>query len=198
MRSTGFTLAELLISMAVCGLISTFAIQKVLVALEDSNRRAVFKETIATLQGLQDEGMNTGAMTGANFGTYFLSKLNAVKVCSANSTSEGCWTPGVQGTPPFETTQPGLILANGAQVVGFDNCCAPPLSGRVAGEHSNRVVLDWNGLKGPNQLVADQFHLLLCFGTSTCTVFVPSPIRPGQILPTNAAEVIPYQEIFIR
>jgi prepilin-type N-terminal cleavage/methylation domain-containing protein len=57
--SLGFTLAELLIALGILGVIATFAIPKILVAQQDTKRKAVLKETMAALQNMIWEGVQT-------------------------------------------------------------------------------------------------------------------------------------------
>ena len=49
--SLGFTLAELLISLAILGVIATFTIPKILTSQQNSQKAAVTKEVIAMISG---------------------------------------------------------------------------------------------------------------------------------------------------
>ncbi len=154
----GFTLAELLIALMILGEIATFTIPKILSSQQNAQRKAIFKESISAIS----EALNTGFMSGeldppTNTSTYFLSKINAVKVCDTNSTTQGCWITASQGTPAAEGTEPGLILHNGAVIIGFNNNSDP----------ANGLVVDWNGTTGPNTRGDDQIYVGYC-QTATC------------------------------
>jgi prepilin-type N-terminal cleavage/methylation domain-containing protein len=113
-----FTLAELLISLLILGVIATFTIPKILSASQNNQKNAIFKESISTLAGALDMGLKTGDLDPITNGdTYFLTHINAVTVCNSNSSTQGCWNTTIQGTPSSEYNEPGLILHNGAYVV---------------------------------------------------------------------------------
>src|ERR1051325_8786269 len=86
-----FTLAELLIALAILGVIATFTIPKVLQAMQDNQRKAVFKEVIASLSGINYEGWTTKQLTPSTAQNFILSRVNAVKICNTNAQTEGCW-----------------------------------------------------------------------------------------------------------
>lgn len=169
----GFTLAELLISLAILGVIATFTIPKVISAQQNQQKTAVLKETIAAISGVLMQGLQTGQLDPAsNTDTYFLSNLNAVKLCSTNSETEGCWDVATQGSR-MERDEPGLIMHNGATVVGFND----------SGNPSNGVMIDWNGTAGPNLQGDDQLHIAYCV-TDSCSsgwVYGGGPTKPGAV-----------------
>lgn len=145
----GFTLAELLIALVILGLIATFSIPKVLQSNEDTKKNAIFKETIASLYQVTDSSIREGVFDentdNTTHGPYFLSRLNAVKLCSSDSKSEGCWDQAAQGDIPFDDDAPGVILHNGANIVGFGITTPGDNTGRES------ITIDWNGVAGPNQ-----------------------------------------------
>lgn len=62
-KKLGFTLSELLISLAILGLIAVFAIPKVVQALTEQQLKAAGKEAISTLYSVLFEGWRTGELT---------------------------------------------------------------------------------------------------------------------------------------
>ena len=59
-----------------------------------------------------------------------------------------------------ESGQPGLVMHNGATIIGIDNGCCE-LSPQ---EWCNGMVLDWNGTKPPNLMGDDQILLEVNYG----------------------------------
>lgn len=189
MRENGFTLAELLIALAILGVIATFTIPKVLNSQQDGQKSAVFRETIAALESITISGVQQGELNNSNNGSYILSKLNAVKICDTDSSAQGCWNQGIQGNPNLTVTQPGLIMHNGAFVVGLDDDNSPPV---------NNIYIDYNGLEEPNIVGQDQIYLAICYGAGGCAANIAGsgPKVQGKIGPINAADVTLYEEIF--
>lgn len=152
----GFTLAELLISLAVLGVIATFAIPKVLDSQQDQKREAVMKETYAAMAEIYYLGGLTGEkIVGVDLSSYTLSKLNIIRSCPNNSLTEGCWTHaadlnGSGGACADKRINAGFTLANGATVAGFSD---------AFDDGAFWIQIDWNGPEGPNILADDQFYL---------------------------------------
>lgn len=172
----GFTLSELLISLAILGVIATFTIPKVLQSQQDQHKKAVFKETIAAVNDALYTGLLTGELTKGlngcdsdeyNYAPYIASKLNAVKLCPNQSGAEGCWTQAIPDAA--QLNQPGFVLHNGLTVAGLEKC-------EVEGNNT-WFIMDWNGAASPNLEGNDQLWLRFCSGTGC-----PSSIRQGQIL----------------
>jgi prepilin-type N-terminal cleavage/methylation domain-containing protein len=76
---TGFTLAELLIALAILGVIATFTIPKVLQSQQDTKYKAIAKESVATFaQAYQAYALKQPVTASTNWGN-FLSYVNYVK-----------------------------------------------------------------------------------------------------------------------
>ncbi|MCE3234384.1 MAG: hypothetical protein K0Q50_564 [Vampirovibrio sp.] len=190
-RRGGFTLAELLICLAILAEIATFTIPKMLYAQQSQQKKAVLKETIGSISGVLMLGLQSGQLDPTtNMDTYFLSNLNAVKVCPTNAQTEGCWSVAVQGSR-MEDNEPGLILHSGAVVVGFGDTSNP----------ANGVMIDWNGTAGPNIQGDDQLHIGYCITTSCSSGWVSGggPTRPGAIgvdRNATAADLTLFQSLY--
>ena len=125
----GFTLAELLIALA----IATFTIPKILGNQENTQRKAVFKESIAMLvnacynEAYLNAHPNVQTVTGALNWTSFVSEnINYLRRCNTCHPTIGGW---------------GFYIQNGAYV------------GSASGTADLDTInfdIDWNGAAGPN------------------------------------------------
>jgi prepilin-type N-terminal cleavage/methylation domain-containing protein len=170
LKVSGFTLAELLIALAILGIIATFTIPKVLSSQNNAKRNALFREAIAALNvatyaGVQDRSLVKGASFW-NDDAYLLNSINAFKKCT-NASTGGCWTVS-EPAGVNQITQPGVILANGVAIAGFG-------PSPIANEH-NQVIIDWNGASLPNVEGDDQIVVRLCYGSCV------SGQRPGTVI----------------
>lgn len=184
----GFSLAELLLALLVLGQIAVFTIPKVLTAQQNSQRKAVFKETIATLNEVVYTGVVTGELNGANDHSYIPSHVNAVIVCdSMNSLAGGCWTQPLDGYPnSYAQNETGFLLHNGATFSGLDQA--------DSSDHE-QAHIDWNGATGPNLDGDDQLTIDLCYRTGVCggTRDVAGTVSPWG---ADANSIALYEEIF--
>ena len=99
MRQTGFTLAELLIALAILGVIATFTIPKVLQVQESSEYNAKAKEFAGALSEARQKMLAEGTWNGSTRNSDVWPYLNYVKVESTmlvdawqNSTTMDCST----------------------------------------------------------------------------------------------------------
>jgi prepilin-type N-terminal cleavage/methylation domain-containing protein len=187
-RRYGFTLAEILVVLGVLAIMATFTIPKVLNSIQTKQFNAVLKEDISTLQsityaGVQDRGLSS------NFWNYYASRLNAVKQCDTNSNAQGCFVEASQGGTVQSWNMgngPGFVMHNGSNMVGYFSGGWQVWWG--AGTYVAPILIDANGIAGPNQLGQDQIFLTILYGTGNWTcddVLCGSfgPRRPGTVGP---------------
>jgi prepilin-type N-terminal cleavage/methylation domain-containing protein len=143
LNKTGFTLTELLISLAVLGVIATFTIPKLLNVVGDGPKKAILKETIASIQAAAYQAsIENGVASTADAFNYLAKHLNYVKACPNNTRAEGCRSTNIAPLPAGSSwsDEPGFLLQNGAIVTVYytDNT------------HGTSINIDINGDSAPN------------------------------------------------
>lgn len=181
----GFTLAELLLAIAILGVIAIFTIPKIITSQQTAQKMSLFQEALAALSTITYEGQITRDLTGTIYDTYVLSRVNAVKICSTDADTEGCWT---QATPGGSAEQKGYVLSNGVTVAGLD-------TGSTSGSgYREAFFMDYNGTASPNTEGTDQIRLRACWGSGNCS----AGQRPGTVVaePGQATSITMYETIF--
>ena len=186
----GISLPELLLSLLILANIAAFAIPKVIGTQQAQTNRVILKEVVGMMAGITHQGVLTQELKGSNFQSFFTSRINAVKLCNTNASTQGCWNTAIQGSTGEETS-PGVILATGATIAGINN----------TGSQYDGFIVDANGVQGPNLQGEDQLYLAVCFGPSPCSsVFWDGgkrPSAPGTIGPVGSwASSGLYDELF--
>ncbi len=203
----GFTLAELLIALAILGVIVTFTIPKILNSQTNNQKKAVFKETIAalnqlmylaTLQNLDWSAW--GSIPGCSYGNaycFLTTRMNALKICPSLTDIAPCFAAtDVTGFPIFpgvpSATQ-GVLLANGASIV-LDWTGGSSLG--VVG----RFLVDWNGPVAPNLIGDDQVVLIGAYGPQRLGATYPRPgtaaVAAMGVPAENTKNIALYEQIF--
>lgn len=133
-----FTLAELLIALAIVGVIATFIIPKLLNTQEDTRKKLIFKENIAALSEIIYRGWQDGSIREGRLSDYVLDRLNAIKLCPNHPVTDGCYHT------TFETNTAAAVMHNGSVItdVDWNPDCA---DGCVDG-----FTIDYNGTEEPN------------------------------------------------
>jgi type II secretory pathway pseudopilin PulG len=140
----GFALGELLISVAILGLITIYTIPKILNAQENLKKKAVFKETIAAVQvGVYDQ-VRQGNLT-----------LGVSKCGIADSTAQRSLSETFLNHTSINVSSNKLYLTNGASI------------GHHTGAHLDYHI-DWNGDELPNTTGDDLLILIFrCSSTNS-------------------------------
>jgi prepilin-type N-terminal cleavage/methylation domain-containing protein len=128
----GFTLSELLVSLAVLGLIAGLTVPSVVQSVERGKNRSVMKEDFQVLSAIIQAGVLTGdfdALTSwdivnengsTSLAGYFNSKLNSVRQClTGDFTSQGCLkNPATNGGDDNDSNNHNArwVLPNGSKV----------------------------------------------------------------------------------
>lgn len=110
--NSGFTLAELLISLAILGVIATFTIPKILSSSTNGQNTAVAKEAASMISGAYSAYTLTNGASASTTGGALTSSFNYVSVDNATA-----YAAGAAGSTVLQTCSaalPCLKLHNGA------------------------------------------------------------------------------------
>ena len=133
----GFTLAELLIALAILGMIATFTIPKILNSQQNGQKKAAAKEVASMLSGAYSayqlaQPASTGLKT-KDLTPY----MNYVRLETANQLIDGTVT---EGSLTCNSTSPCLALHNGGKLYFWDESF-----GGTSAAHAIAVTFDPDG-----------------------------------------------------
>ena len=190
-NSSGFTLSELLIALAILGLIATFTIPKVIQSVDASHQRALIKDTYSALNQILYEGHLDGTIRNqADFKAAAIQKLNAVQVCNTNVVTENCASASMWDPNGDDLGQAGFVLPNGAVIYGIDN----------SGFRADVIIVDVNGPAPPNERHEDSWGFVTCYESIFQCGDWPSDgytgrTGPGTLAPTHVSPSV-FEELF--
>lgn len=182
-----FTLAEVLVTLAVIGVVASLTIPTVVKHYQKQQWITKYKQTYsilnqATKMVLSDNG---GVITGAfadeqDSVMYSLYKkyLNIAKSCENINPYGNCFANNyisLRNLPTIVPTLYTIILKNGTSV-SFDAC-----GGTTAAGAYNRFAIDINGQSGPN-IHGKDFHYIYLFND-----FPFDPMKPNGWNMSNAS-----------
>jgi prepilin-type N-terminal cleavage/methylation domain-containing protein len=194
-----FSLAELTITLAILGTLAVSLLPMISNSQAGPRKyTATLKSTMATIEnGL----VSTMGKYQDNIFKMFTTTLKAEKICLLNSATEGCWNTALQTNGNTyvadQASQSGFVLKNGVQIVGLNNSAA------IGSEAEIFMLLDANGVEGPNQLNVDQLFLWLCTSAEDCndmggtTGYLGLNINPLQEYKVTTGGFMPAQETWI-
>jgi len=203
-RQTAFTLAEVLITLLIIGVIASIVIPGLIADTQNAEYKTAWKKAFADFSQAArkmtaDNGGNLGeafpgggtAAGHTNFRNGFLPYLNYIKACTGgNAYAEGCWhnsdawytSSGSPLTGHSAHVYSGIVLNNGTLVSMYLYSTACNYNYTYTNDTCGLVLFDINGFKGPNKVGTDIFGshvlrngVLLPYGTSN-DVFYSSAI----------------------
>ena len=205
-KATAFTLTEILVSLALLGLIVAFAIPKVKHATNEASMRTSYKTTVETVQKIVSNGMINGDFKGlsdfdvatstSGLTTYLGSQMNGIPCESDNTTNPHCqmvWGSGTTASTPVTGTSARWVLPSGVRVwiptaLGVDGLLRFRIDARPDGESTNDSA-------SPD--LADLLELTCNLNDATVT-FLGNPLRPGECKPSDANNQTIFDAIYLR
>jgi prepilin-type N-terminal cleavage/methylation domain-containing protein len=172
----GFTLAEVLITLAVIGVVAMIIIPNMINSTSDTELKTAWKKDFADLSNtyklmIMDNG---GSAKGLFQSTYdikdnFKKYLNYSKDC-ANANVTECFhaagtTKNLNGTTFSDPPNVGLVLSNGTLIgipsSGSDYSGCTTAIGTSTAQSCSYIYIDVNGFKSPNIVGKDIFMVYL-------------------------------------
>lgn len=170
-KKHAFTLAEILIALAVIGIAAAMAVPVLMQNINDNQYKSAWKNTWAGLNQaalsiMIDNNGNMANAMGTDSNTMrdaYGTKMNFVKTCNSGDANAGkCWASSwsyYDGSSPVSSlTQASAILSNGSFIYFVFNTAACTTSITNWGNvQCGAVVVDINGNQGPNKWGRDIF-----------------------------------------
>ena len=166
-KSTGFTLAEVLITLGIIGVVAAMTIPQLVKNTQDYQFKQAWKKQYSVLSAAHKMVVNETPppMGYTDFATGFEKQIKVLKTCTSPMT-QGCWHANnawksfdgtAIATPPNQI-QNGYVLQDGTYLMyfGFQGGYCSPTS-LIDGGTCFVFVVDVNGAKLPNQEGYDIF-----------------------------------------
>ena len=212
MRMSGFTLAEVLITLGIIGVVAAMTMPTLMNSTQGAQYKAAYKKALSAIsQGvtlnvaLDDTNFADTSATalGADFSINKIlsDRMNVVKIGEQSDANNGLYPVNADTTSIIAATNYTFYFNDGS-VFSFPAAavnCTLDETKNTAGLNANcHGIIDVNGSKGPNRVVK-------CDNTATynatvdgCTVTNPTDIYPvvfydSTVLPsTDAARAVLY------
>ncbi|MFH0702425.1 MAG: type II secretion system protein [bacterium] len=171
MNKKGFTLLEVVMTLAIVGAIAAIVYTTVLPKIEDAQHKTEFKETYSVLDQATSriKADNGGSLKGVfpnnnAMRDKYKQYLNTVKSCDAGQAFGNCWhndgsLKWLNGSPITGwNDNAGMILNNGVLLYfGISSPSCTALSGTLLS--CGFILIDVNGWKVPNTIGKDIYGI---------------------------------------
>jgi len=164
-KESGFTLAEVLITLVITGVIATLTIPSLITNLQDAQYKTTLKKTFSDLIQAQKlilvDNVSFKRLMASNqndnFRDLLLSKLSYIKKCDAGSIYGNCWSNIKDVGADGLDDNSAAILTNGSFLTFDydDSTCSEEYDSSSCGY----ITIDVNGIKKPNQVGKDIFGI---------------------------------------
>ena len=158
-KKSGFTLAEVLVTLMVIGIIATITIPTLLQTTNERELKTAWKKTFSDLSqaykliAQENGGSFVGLCATGNHNCLrdkFAANLNVLKTCTTPLTPGNCWhNKEISSFDQILGENSGIIINNGTYIsLDMDSKhCTVILDGML---YCGKIVVDVNGAKGPN------------------------------------------------
>lgn len=168
MKKSGFTLAEVLVTLMIIGVIAAMTIPSLMQSTAQQEYKAAFKKAVSMLNqaitlNYALDGRDGSDYTGASFFDLLTQRLNVMSSVSGSSelyTADGMWFKAT------DTNAAGGCNAN------IDN---PNITSNRCGT----VIVDVNGQKGPNKYTSDTNKI---FDMFTVSIYPQKALPEGETM----------------
>jgi prepilin-type N-terminal cleavage/methylation domain-containing protein len=186
----GFTLAELLITLAILGIIAAFTIPKVLESQRNEKYNAILKETMATVSQAWLLHKNANLLNANTAAPDFAQYMNYINLDTTSELDNAPYDPA--GRKQCDSTNPCVTFANGAKI-WLENTSA---FGGTSNLHFIWILFDpdgqatgrsdsvWLGLYYNGRITLDEFlsvgsntHGIIISTSPACTNCTPDWIQ---------------------
>ena len=173
-KLNGFTLAEVLITLGIIGVVATMTIPTLIKNTQNAEYASAAKKAFSNLSNATNLIVNDNSGDLSNVFSYsnvvdlYAEKMKVIKKCS-NSRTEGCWTYDcLTGPNVLQAAKSGMILNDGTMVTFFfyDVGCNyahghAVIGGTNSPNNCADVYVDTNGAKPPSYIGKDILVFLL-------------------------------------
>lgn len=192
-KKNAFTLAEVLITLMIIGVVAALTIPNLMQAWEEQALKTQFKKTYSTLNQalylvLAENSYNCYyPISGSSvqddckvFWDAMYEKLNVVKRCKNKPLENGCIIPYefMQTTSVCNYYQDSYFYIYADVALLSDGAIISPYAARVVPV----LFIDVNGTKSPNQIGKDVFSIMLVKNKNGNISFPPNDRSGGNVL----------------
>lgn len=193
LRNKGFTLAEVLITLGVIGVIAAITIPTLMNNVQNTKYYSAFEKSYSNLSQitesliLENGDMANVVPSYSSFSQAYLSKAKTIKFCPSATAIGDCWAPTLlrlDGNTDFMSgfAMDTIVFADGsaAAIREWSYDCSSSLSGLSDG--CFEIFLDTNSTSPPNKWGRDIF---LFIGTKNKLYARGTPGLAQEWVPTN-------------